>query len=295
VSAIAEAPTADEIVPPRRRAPVLRRLARHRSFRIGFIIVLVLTLAAIFAPVLSSLDPTAMRVRFRFRPPQAMFPFGTDNFGRDVFVRCLYGARLSLSIGLGVALLSGVLGAAAGIASAQFRRVDGVVMRVMDALLAFPAIILAIGLAAALGPQISSLIIALSVAYIPRTARIVRASALVVRELEFVDAARVSGAGNLRIIVRHLLPNCMGPLLVQTTFVFAYAILAEAALSFLGIGPPPPAPSWGNIIAEGRDQAVEAWWIMLFPGLAISLATLGMNLLGDGLRDVLDPRLKVET
>jgi peptide/nickel transport system permease protein len=129
----------------------------------------------------------------------------------------------------------------------------------------------------------------------PRTARIVRASALVVRELEFVDAARVAGASGLRIIVRHLLPNCMGPLLVQLTFVFAFAILAEAALSFLGIGPPPPAPSWGNIIAEGRDNAVEAWWIMLFPGLAISFATLGMNLLGDGLRDVLDPRLKVET
>jgi peptide/nickel transport system permease protein len=122
----------------------------------------------------------------------------------------------------------------------------------------------------------------------------VRASALVVRELEFVDAARVAGAGPLRIMFRHLMPNCMGPLLVQLTFVFAYAILAEAALSFLGIGVPPPAPSWGNIVAEGRDYAVEAWWIMLFPGLAISLAALGMNLLGDGLRDVLDPRLKVE-
>jgi peptide/nickel transport system permease protein len=164
----------------------------------------------------------------------------------------------------------------------------------MDALMAFPAILLAIGLAAALGSGITNLIIALSVAYMPRTARLVRASALVVRELEFVDAARVAGAGPLRIMFRHLMPNCMGPLLVQLTFVFAYAILAEAALSFLGIGVPPPAPSWGNIVAEGRDYAVEAWWIMLFPGLAISLAALGMNLLGDGLRDVLDPRLKVE-
>jgi peptide/nickel transport system permease protein len=188
-----------------------------------------------------------------------------------------------------------VVGAAVGLAAAQVRRLDALLMRLMDALMAFPAIILAIGLAAALGPQVTSLIIALSVAYAPRTARIVRASALVVRELEFVDAARVTGASWLRIILRHLLPNCMGPLLVQLTFVFAYAILAEAALSFLGIGPPPPAPSWGNIIAEGRDNAVDAWWIMLFPGLAISLATLGMNLLGDGLRDVLDPRLKIET
>jgi peptide/nickel transport system permease protein len=284
-----------ETIAPRRRFQILRRLARHRSFRIGFVIVVVLTLAAIFAPLITSLDPTAMRARIRFRPPQEAYWFGTDNFGRDVFTRCLYGARLSLTIGLGVALLSGIIGAAAGIASAQFRRIDAMMMRLMDGLMAFPAIILAIGLAAAMGPNIGSLIVALSVAYIPRTARIVRASALVVRELEFVDAARVSGASSLRIIWRHLLPNCMGPLLVQLTFVFAYAILAEAALSFLGIGPPPPAPSWGNIIAEGRDMAVEAWWIMFFPGAAISLATLGMNLLGDGLRDVLDPRLKVET
>ncbi len=284
-----------ELLAPRRRFQVLRRLARHRSFRIGFVIVVLLTLAAIFAPLITSFDPTAMRARIRFRPPQAAYWFGTDNFGRDVFTRCLYGARLSLSIGLGVALLSGLVGTIAGIVSAQYRRLDAVIMRLMDGLMAFPAIILAIGLAAAMGPNIGSLIVALSVAYIPRTARIVRASALVVRELEFVDAARVSGASSLRIIWKHLLPNCMGPLLVQLTFVFAYAILAEAALSFLGIGPPPPAPSWGNIIAEGRDQAVDSWWIMFFPGLAISLATLGMNLLGDGLRDVLDPRLKVET
>ena len=297
VSATADIVSAapEELLAPHKRFVLLRRLARHRSFRIGFVIVLLLTLAAILAPVLSSYDPTSGRARFRFRPPQAMYLFGTDNFGRDVFTRCLYGARLSLIIGLGTAVLSGVIGAACGIVSAQFRRLDGVMMRLMDGLLAFPAIILAIGLAAAMGPNVGSLIIALSVAYIPRTARIVRASALVIRELEYVDAARVAGASSLRIIVKHLLPNCMGPLLVQLTFVFAYAILAEAALSFLGIGPPPPAPSWGNIIAEGRDQAIDAWWIMLFPGLAISLATLGMNLLGDGLRDVLDPRLKVET
>ena len=286
---------AGERLAPRRRFPVLRKLARHRSFRIGFVIVALLTVTALVAPWLTGIDPDAMQIRFRFHSPSMMFPFGTDNFGRDVLTRVLYGARLSLWIGLGVALLSGVVGAAAGVMAAQFRKLDAVLMRVMDALMAFPAIILAIGLAAALGPQTTSLVIALSVAYMPRTARIVRASALVVRELEFVDAARVAGASGLRIMARHLLPNCMGPLLVQLTFVFAFAILSEAALSFLGIGPPPPAPSWGNIIAEGRDNAVDAWWIMLFPGIAISLATLGMNLLGDGLRDVLDPRLKVET
>ncbi len=194
-----------------------------------------------------------------------------------------------------MAVLSGVIGALIGVLSAQWRRLDGLLMRLMDALAAFPAIVLAIGLGAALGPASGSLIIALTMAYIPRTARVVRASALVIRELDYVEAARVSGAGAMRIVLRHLLPNCTSPLLVQMTFVFAYAILAEAALSFIGIGPPPPAPSWGNIVAEGRDYAVEAWWIMLFPGIAISLAALGMNLLGDGLRDVLDPRMKVES
>ena len=244
--------------------------------------------------MLTGLDPTAMRMRNRFKPPSSTMLFGADMFGRDMLTRVLQGARLSLFIGLSVALASGTIGAFIGIAAGYFRRLDSPLMRFMDALLAFPAILLAIGISAALGPQTTSVIVALTVAYIPRTARITRASTLVIREMEYVEAARLSGAGHLRMISRHILPNCMGPLVVQLTFVFAYAILAEAALSFLGIGPPPPAPSWGNIIAEGRDYSIEAWWIMLFPGLAISLAALGMNLLGDGLRDVLDPRLKVE-
>ena len=290
----AAAIVAAERLAPRRRLRVLRKLAHHRSFMVGAAIVLLLLIAALAAPLLSPIDPMAMRVRVRFRPPEWDFPFGTDRFGRDVYTRVLYGARISLWIGLGTTLLSGLVGAAVGVISAQFRILDAPLMRFMDALMAFPAILLAIGLSAALGSGTTNLIIALAVAYMPRTARLVRASALVVRELEFVDAARVAGAGSLRIMLRHLLPNCMGPLLVQLTFVFAYAILAEAALSFLGIGVPPPAPSWGNIVAEGRDFAVESWWIMLFPGLAISVATLGMNLLGDGLRVVLDPRLKVE-
>jgi peptide/nickel transport system permease protein len=280
---------------PRKRYRLLRKLARHRSFQIGVIIIAVMVLAALLAPVIAQYDPVAMRIRFRFRPPQAAFPFGTDQFGRDVFSRVVYGARLSLWIGLATALISGFVGAFLGVLSAQYRKFDALLMRVMDALMAVPAILLAIGLTAALGPYTSSVIIALSVAYIPRTARIVRGSALVTRELEFIEAARVAGASGLRIMLRHLLPNAAGPLLVQSTFVFAYAILAEAALSFLGVGPSPPTPSWGNIISEGRDHSVQAWWIMLFPGIAISLATLGMNLLGDGLRDVLDPRLKVET
>jgi peptide/nickel transport system permease protein len=272
----------------------LRRLLRHRSFRIGAALVLILVVAAIAAPALTPYQPTAMHIRDRFRPPSLRFLGGTDMFGRDVMTRVLYGARLSLSIGLAVAVLSGVGGMVVGVAAAQWRRADGVLMRIMDSLMAFPAILLAIGVGAALGPRSSSVIIALAIAYAPRTARIVRASAIVARELDYVEAARASGAGTLRIIRKHILPSCLGPLQVQVTFVFAYAILAEAALSFLGVGAPPPTPSWGNIIAEGRDYAVEAWWIMLFPGIAISMAALGMNLLGDGLRDVLDPRLRVE-
>jgi peptide/nickel transport system permease protein len=284
-----------QVLAERRRFRVLRKLAAHRSFRIGLVFVTILVLCAIIGPMLTGIDPTAMSIRSRFKPPSARFPFGTDQYGRDILTRVLHGGRLSLSIGFSVALLSGIFGAFIGVAAGYFRALDPYVMRLMDALMAFPAILLAIGIGAALGSQASSIVVALAVAYVPRTARIVRASVLVIREMEYLQAARVSGAGDLHIIVKHVLPNSLGPLIVQLTFVFAYAILAEAALSFLGIGPPPPAPSWGNIIAEGRDYSVEAWWVMLFPGLAVSLAALGMNLLGDGLRDVLDPRLKVET
>jgi peptide/nickel transport system permease protein len=259
-------PIVSPVLAPRRRFMLLRRLLAHRSFQIGAALVVILTAAAVLAPLITGLDPVAMKVRFRFRPPSAAFPFGTDNFGRDILTRVLYGA--------------------------QFRGVDAPLMRVMDALMSFPAILLALGITAALGPRMESVIIALTVAYVPAGVRIVRASALVVRELDYVQAARIAGAGNARIMFRHILPNSVGPLLVHMTFVFAYSILAEAALSFLGVGVPPPTPSWGNIIAEGRDYATEAWWVMLFPGIAISLAALGLNLLGDGLRDVLDPRLK---
>jgi peptide/nickel transport system permease protein len=270
----------------------LRRMFRHRSFVIGFAIVFLLTLAAILAPLLSSLDPSAMHVRVRFRAPSSSYYFGTDMFGRDIFTRVLYGARVSLFVGFAVSVISGLCGAVIGVAAAQFRRLDAPIMRLMDALMSFPAILLALGIAAALGPRVSSVIAALTVAYIPAGVRLVRAAALVVREMDFVQAAQVSGASSLRIIVRHILPNCFSPLLVHLTFIFAYAMLAEAALSFLGVGVQPPIASWGNIIAEGRDYATEAWWVMLFPGIAISLAALGLNLLGDALRDMLDPRLK---
>jgi peptide/nickel transport system permease protein len=282
---------ASAIVSPRGHG-TLRRLLRHRSFMIGFSVILLLTLAAVLAPLISPVDPSAMRVRLRFRPPSSQFWFGTDMFGRDVFTRVLYGAQVSLFVGISVCVISGLCSAVIGVIAAQFRRLDGAIMRLMDALMSFPAILLALGIAAALGPRVSSVVIALTVAYIPAGVRIVRAAALTVREMDFVHAAQVSGASSLRIVVRHILPNCFSPLLVHLTFIFAYAMLAEAALSFLGVGIQPPIASWGNIIAEGRDYATEAWWVMLFPGIAISLAALSLNLLGDALGDLLDPRQK---
>jgi peptide/nickel transport system permease protein len=275
-----------------RRSGALRRLLRHRAFVTGFAIILLLALCAIFAPLISSIDPTAMKVRFRFRPPSAAFWFGTDQFGRDVFTRVLYGARISLFVGFAVCVTSGLCSAALGVVVAQFRKADGPIMRLMDALMSFPAILLALGIAAALGPSVSSVVAALSVAYIPAGVRIVRAAGLTVREMDYVKSAQISGASGLRIVTRHILPNCLSPLLVHLTFIFAYAMLAEAALSFLGVGIQPPIASWGNIIAEGRDYATQAWWIMLFPGIAISLAALSLNLLGDALSDFFDPRLK---
>jgi len=273
---------------------MLRRLLRERSFCIGLVIIGIVVLAAVLAPLIAPVGPDTMRLRLRFHPPSVSDPFGTDSFGRDLLSRVLYGARLSLWIGLATALVSGAIGTAIGVIAAQYRRADGPLMRTMDGLMAFPSILLAIGVSAALGPQTSSVIAALVVSYVPRTARIIRGSALLIRQLDFIEAAVTCGAGSLRIMLRHIVPNCLGPLLVQLSFTFAYAILAEAALSFIGVGPPPPAPTWGNIVAEGRDYAVTAWWIMFFPGLAISLAVLGMNMLGDGLRDVFDPRLRIE-
>jgi peptide/nickel transport system permease protein len=293
--AVAQAGMAQaELAPAHARTVVLKRLWRHRSFRIGAVVLVLIVGGALLAPVISSGDPLSMQMVNRFHAPSSEFPFGADQYGRDVYTRVLYGARLSLWIGFSVAILSAIGGAAIGMSAGYFSRLDSILMRFMDALLAFPAILLAIGINAVLGPQVHSVIIALSCAYVPRTARIVRASVLVIKRLDYVDAARISGASAWRILTRHILPNTLAPLLVSLTFVFAYAILAEATLSYLGIGPPPPTPSWGNIISEGRDYAVESWWIMVFPGLGISLSALAINLLGDGLRDVLDPRLKVE-
>lgn len=276
-----------------RRAALWQRLLHHRLFMTGAVIVLVMLLLALFADLIQIVPPEKIQIRLRFRTPGAAYPLGTDNYGRDIWSRLVHGARLSLMIGFSVALVTGILGTLFGVLAGYFRRLDGIVMRFMDALMAFPAILLAIAIAAALGPSAINAVIALSVVYTPRMARLVRSTVLVVRETEYVQAAKACGARAGSIIWHHVLPNSMAPLLVQLTFIFAYAILAEAILSFLGLGPPPPAPTWGNMIADGKDYLREAPHICLFPGIAVALICLGLNLLGDGLRDVLDPRLRV--
>jgi peptide/nickel transport system permease protein len=281
--------------PLRRRRGVIRRLFAHRLFVTGFALFMVMLAMAVFADWLATHNPIQVRARFRFRPPSLDNFFGTDNFGRDVFSRVVHGARLSIVIGFATVLLTAVAGTACGLIAGYFRKLDNVVMRVMDALMAFPTILLALAITAALGPSAANVVVALAAVYAPRTARIVRASVLVVREMDYVQAALASGAGHLRILFRHVLVNSMAPLIVQLTFIFAVAVLAEAVLSFIGVGPPPPTPTWGNIISEGRNYIREAPWISLYPGIAIAFTVLGLNLLGDGLRDVLDPRMKVET
>ena len=285
---------APECTEAARPPSIWRKLLRHRLFMTGATLLLLMVLLAIFADWIEIRPPEKMQVRLRFKTPDFAYPLGTDNYGRDIYSRLVHGARLSLAIGFAVALITGILGVAIGVAAGYFKRLDSPLMRLMDALMAFPAILLAIAIAAALGPSAMNAVIALAVVYTPRTARIVRSTVLVVRETDYVQAAKACGARDRWIIWRHILPNSMAPLIVQLTFIFAYAILAESILSFLGVGPPPPTPTWGNMIAEGKDYLREASYICFFPGVAVALTCLALNLLGDGLRDVLDPRLRVQ-
>jgi len=270
----------------------LRRLLANRSFVIGAVIVAIVVVVALLAPLIAPYDPLRNNFRARLQAPGALYWFGTDHFGRDILSRVIHGARISLTIGAAVVVVTGVFGTLIGAVAGYFRSLDDPIMRLMDALMAFPAILLAMAIAATMGASVTNVVIALAIATTPHTARIVRGSVLVVREMEYVEAARALGASEARVLIRHVLVNAMGPLIVRLTYVFAIAILAEAALSYIGVGPPPPAPSFGNIIANGRDFMIDALWITIFPGLAIMIAVLGLNLLGDGLRDVLDPRMR---
>src|ERR1700722_4888054 len=272
----------------------VNRLLRHRLFVLGLILFLIIAIAAILAPWIAPVDPNKLAMRFKFQPPGRDFIFGTDNFGRSLWSRVIWGARLSMLIGAAVVAINAVFGTMIGAAAGYFRWLDNGLMRVNDALMAFPAVLLAIAVTAVLGPSVNDVIIALGVVYTPRTARIVRSSVIVLREMEYVQAARAAGAGHWGILRVDILRNAMAPLIVQVSFLFAYAVLTEATLSFLGVGAVPPTPTWGNIMAEGRQYMIDAPWIITIPGAALMVTVLGLNLLGDGLRDVLDPRLRIQ-
>jgi peptide/nickel transport system permease protein len=287
-----------------RRAAMMRALGRNPSVVIGAIIVAFMVLLGAFAPMLGTIDPAEIDPVFRNKRPGVertiraadgtethyVYRFGTDTLGRDVYSRVVYGARVSLIIGVTVALLSASIGLVVGLIAGYVRWADGLIMRVMDGLMAIPSILLALALMALVRASVRNVIIALVIPEIPRTVRLIRASVLSLREQLMVEGARAVGAGTPRILLRYILPALVAPLIVQGTYICASAILVEAYLSFLGAGTPPHIPSWGNIMAEGRAYVQLAFWIILFPGMFLAATVLAINLVGDGLRDLFDVR-----
>jgi peptide/nickel transport system permease protein len=265
---------------------------RRRVIGLGVAILLAVLAAAAVAPVVAPYDPMDIQAMERLARPGWAHPFGTDDFGRDVLSRVLFGARLSLLVGGLVMALAVCAGTVIGLVAGSSPAADRVIMRIMDGVMAFPDILLAIALMAALGPSVRNVVIALAFVYTPRVARVVRASVLVIVAQTYVEAARAIGVSRARLLAGHILANAVSPIIVQGTFVAAYAMLGEAALSFLGVGVPPETPTWGGIIAAGQLYLGQAWWISLFPGAAVILSVLALNLVGDGLRDFLDPRLR---
>lgn len=273
----------------------LRLFVRNRMALMGAVLVALVVLTAAAGPVLVGEDPLAMDLGVRLQSPSAAHVLGTDQFGRDLLSRIVHGARISVKVGL----VSVVLGLVVGLPLGAFSgwvggAVDLVVMRIMDAVLAFPAILLALAIVAALGPDVTNVMLAIGFRYAPIFARIARAAVLGEREKEYVAAARALGQSGLATLLRHILPNCTAPLVVQATANFAQAIIIESSLSFIGVGTPPPTPSWGTMLFEARGFVERAPFVAIFPGAAICLAVLGFNLMGDGLRDALDPRLRSE-
>ena len=274
---------------------VWRMLKKNKMALLGLGILVILVLLALFADVIADYDTVVIKQNLanRLKGPSAEHWLGTDEFGRDIFARLIHGARVSLKVGIiavGISIvLGGILGALAGFYGGK---IDNIIMRVMDIFLAVPSILLAIAIVSALGPSILNLMVAISISSVPSYARIVRASVLSIRDQEFVEAARAIGANNARIIFRHIIPNSLAPVIVQGTLGVASAILSTAGLSFIGLGIQPPAPEWGSMLSGGRQYLRYAWWVTTFPGVAIMITILSLNLLGDGLRDALDPRLK---
>ena len=270
---------------------MLRQLMHRRIVMVSALVLLVIAVLAIGAPLFASIDPNDTAVLERLKAPSAEHLLGTDELGRDLYSRIVHGARYSLAIAALTALGAVIAGTVLGLMAGFFRRLDAPLMRVVDAMMSFPDILLAIALVAILGPSLVNTVLALVLVYTPRVARVVRASTLVVRELLFVEAVRALGVRTSRILWRHILPNLMSPILVQASFIFAYAILAEAALSFLGIGIPPEIPSWGNIMAEGRTLFRVFPHNIFYPGIFLAFTVLAINIMGDGLRDTLDPKM----
>lgn len=270
--------------------PGLRRLLRHRNVVVGLTVFAVCVILGLFAPYLSPYDPTRIAIHERLLSPNPEHWLGTDHLGRDIWTRMLFGARLSILIGTAVVIVSSVIGITLGLIGGYSTRFGNVVMRLIDGIMAFPGLVLALALIAALGSQVINVAIALSFVYVPRMARIVHSMTLNLRSVEYVAAAEALGGSETRVLVRHILPNALGPVIVQSSFIFGYAVIAEAGLSFLGVGVPPGTPSWGVILSEGRDYMLSAPWITIFPGLAIFILVMGLNLLGDGLRDFFDPK-----
>ena len=270
----------------------LKRLFRRRLVMLATVILGVFVLSALLAAWVAPFDPSAMKLVRRLKPPSGVNWLGTDEFGRDILSRIIFGARASLGIGFLVVLVSMSIGTVLGLLAGYVKQLDTPIMRLADAMMALPDILLAIFLMAVLGPSAGNVVLALSIVYAPRVVRVVRASTLVVSALPFVEAARALGVSTGRILRVHILFNIASPILVQATFIFAYAVLAEAGLSFLGAGVPPEVPTWGTMIAAGQQYADDAFWVVLCPGLAIVFAALSLQLIGDGLRDMLDPKLR---
>jgi len=292
VGGFREATVLPDVLPtPKERGRVMGFIYRHPTIVVGGTLVGIMILIALLAPFLWTRDPTALAPARRTREPSAQYWFGTDMLGRDVYSRVIYGSQVSLMVGFSVAALAAIMGTTLGLVAGFMRRVDAIVMRVMDGLMSIPPILLAIALMALTRASVKNVIIAISIAEFPRVCRLVRGVVLSLREQPYVEAAIASGTRVPVIIWKHILPNTLAPLMVQGTFICASAMIAEATLSFIGAGTPPIVPSWGNIMAEGRALWQVKPYIVFFPAIFLSITVLAVNLLGDGLRDALDPRL----
>ena len=292
---LAIAPDLPDLVPARRaRGPAMRFVRRNPAIVVGAGILTVIILIGLFAPFITGIDPTAISPARRTRVPSAAYWFGTDMLGRDLYSRVMYGARVSLLVGFSVAILSSIGGLVVGLVSGMVRWADGIIMRIVDGMMSIPPILLAVALMALTRGSVGNVILAITVAEIPRVARLVRGVVLSLRDQPYVEAAVTAGTRLPTIIWRHILPNTLAPMTVQATYVCASAMIVEAILSFIGAGVPPSTPTWGNIMAEGRSLWQVKFYIILFPAIALSLTVLAVNLLGDGLRDSLDPRMAKE-